>query len=51
MIRNLKKLNKLIAVFLASAITTAGANAAENLTAHTASAGGVPHLTLSLIHI
>ena len=42
----IKKLNKLIAVFLASAMATATANAAENLTAHTASPGGVPHLTI-----
>ena len=43
MIRNLKKL---LAISIASTLATFSANAAENLTAHTASAGGVPHLTI-----
>ena len=42
----LKLIRKLITVSVASALTTLTANAAENLTAHTASPGGVPHLTI-----
>ena len=41
-----KLIRKLITVSVASALTTLSANAAENLTAHTASPGGVPHLTI-----